>query len=134
MQANEAIGDVPQQPTRMANVALGLDAGLCNLVGLVFVLAGALMADWLGTRGWVATVFGVVVLIWSFVVTLYANRKFARAREVRRVAKVNVVAAVAGTVVVAASWLSTAGRVVMLVGVVMVAGFAAVQFVAASRI
>lgn len=118
----------------MANLALGLDAGLCNVVGLVFVLAGALMADWLGVRGWIATVFGVVVLVWSFVVTLYANRKFARAPEVRRVANVNIVAAVTSASVAATSWLSTPGRIFLVIFGVVGLGFAAVQFRAASQI
>ncbi|MEM7093197.1 MAG: hypothetical protein AAF567_09365 [Actinomycetota bacterium] len=117
--------------TRFANLALGLDAAFCNIVGLVFTLTGAFMADWLGVPGWVATVFGVVVLMWSFVVTLFANRRVSRRREVDFVLRVNLAFVVIALVVIV--WpgaLSDAGRVVLGLGAAIVAAFAVAQFYA----
>lgn len=122
----------PAEPsTRFANLALGLDAAFCNVVGLVFTLTGAFMAEWLGVAGWVATVFGVVVLIWSFVVTLFANRRLSRRRELDFVIKVNVAAIVASLVVLAIPGsMSGAGKAALGVGSAIVGGFVIAQFFA----
>ena len=117
--------------TRFANLALGLDAAFCNIVGLVFTLTGAWMADWLGVAGWLATVFGVVVLLWSFVVTLFANRRVSRAHEVRFVMRVNVAFVIGALVVIVLpGTTSSGGRVVLAVGAAIVAGFAVAQAIA----
>lgn len=122
--------DAEPEPTRFANLALGLDAAVCNLAGMVFTLTGAWMADALGVDGWVATVYGVVVLMWSFVITLFANRKVARRREVDLVIKVNLAYVAAAILVAIPSWLTTAGRVLVLVSAAVVLCFALVQFAA----
>ena len=119
----------PVESTRFANLALGLDAAFCNVVGLVFTLTGAFMSDWLGVAGWIATVFGVVVLLWSFVVTLFANRRVSRAHEVRFVMRINVAFVVFALAVVA--WpgaLTGSGKAVLGIGAAIVAGFALAQW------
>jgi hypothetical protein len=122
----------PAEPsTRFANLALGLDAAFCNVVGLVFTLTGAFMADWLGVAGWVATVFGLVVLLWSFVVTLFANRRVSRRREVDFVIKVNVASIVVAVVVLAIPGsMSGAGKATLAAGSAIIAGFVIAQFLA----
>ena len=90
--------------TRFANMSLGLYATMCNLVGLVFTLTGAFMSEWLGVSGTVLTIFGVAVLLWSFMATLYANRRVSRRGEVQKVIKINVV-----LIVAAALWIALAG-------------------------
>lgn len=122
----------PEEPsTRFANFALGLDAAFCNIVGLVLTLTGSFMSDWLGPAGWVITVFGVAVLLWSFVVTLFANRRVSRRREVDLVLKANVVFVVVALIVIAfTDVFTTDGRVVAGIGTVIVAAFAVAQFLA----
>jgi MFS family permease len=122
----------PEEPsTRFANFALGLDAAFCNIVGLVLTLTGSFMSDWLGLAGWIITVFGIVVLLWSFVVTLFANRRVSRRREVDLVLRVNIVFIVLAIVVIALpDTLTTDGRVVLGIGTAIVAGFAVAQFLA----
>lgn len=120
-----------QESTRFANLALGLDAAFCNIVGLVFTLTGAFMSDWLGVAGWIATVFGLVILLWSFVVTLFANRQIARRNEVRFVMWANlVVVALAIVVLAVPGSMSPDGKIMLGLGAVLVAGFAAAQAVA----
>ena len=127
----DAAAALEQPATRFSNFALGLDAGLCNVVGLVFTLTGAWMADWLGVAGWLATSFGVVVLFWSFVVTLFANRRVSRANEVRFVMRVNAVFVIGAMVVIAIpDTMSSGGKVVLAIGAAVVAGFAVAQAVA----
>ena len=122
----------PEEPsTRFANFALGLDAAFCNIVGLVLTLTGSFMSDWLGPAGWVITVFGVAVLLWSFVVTLFANRRVSRRREVDLVLKANVVFVVVAVIVILfTDAFTTDGRVVAGIGTAIVAGFAVAQFLA----
>lgn len=122
----------PEEPsTRFANFALGLDAAFCNIVGLVLTLTGSFMSDWLGPAGWVITVFGVAVLLWSFVVTLFANRRVSRRREVDLVLKANVVFVVVALIVILfTDVFTTDGRVVAGIGTAIVAGFAVAQFLA----
>lgn len=121
-----------EQPTRFANLALGLDAAFCNLVGLIFVLIGALVSEKLGVSGWAATLFGVVVLLWSFMVTLYANRKVSRRPEVLRVVRINAIIVVLCVVVLV--WpgsMSSAGKVWLAIFTGVTAAFAAAQLLAA---
>lgn len=111
------------QSTKFANLAIGLDAAYCNVVGLIFVLTGAFMADWLGVAGWVATVAGIVILAWALVVTLYANRKVARRSEIDRVIAGNavwillaaIVIAIPGTMSSDGKWLLALGTLVVVV-------------------
>lgn len=118
----------PEESTRSANLALGLDAAFCNVVGLVFTLTGAFMADWLGVAGWVATLFGVLILFWSFVVTLFANRKVARRSELEFVARANAVAVVAAIlVIVIPDTMTSAGKTTLAVGAAVTALFALAQ-------
>ena len=75
------------------------------------------MSGWLGVAGWVATVFGVVVLVWSFVVTLFANRKVSRRHEVDLVMKVNIAFVIAAVVVlVVPGTMSGGGKVLLGLG------------------
>lgn len=121
----------PHDATRFANLALGLDAALCNVAGLVFTLTGAFMSDWLGVAGWIATLFGVVIMFWSFVVTLFANRKVARRSELEFVAKANIAFVVAAIVVIAIpDTMTTAGKTLLAAGAALVAAFAAAQLYA----
>ena len=122
---------MPQPSTRFANLALGLDATLCNVVGLIFTLGGAFMAEWLGIRGWILTVAGVVVLLWSFVVTLFANRRVARRAEVDRVITVNLVAiAAAVPLVIVSDSLTRAGRTLLVATAAVLAAFVVAQVLA----
>lgn len=123
----QPVGD---PPTRFANMALGLDAAFCNIVGLVFTLTGAFMADRLGVAGWILTVFGVVVLLWSFVVTLYANRRVSRPHEVERVLRVNIVVVALTVLWIAFGSLTLDGRLVFMAWVLFTMGFAFAQFLA----
>lgn len=121
----------PEPSTRFANMSLGLDALFCNVVGLVFTLTGAFMTDWLGPAGWILTVFGIAILFWSFVVTLYANRRVSRRREVERVLKVNVLMIVGAVIVLAIpDSMTSDGKVLLAVGAAVTAGFAVAQFFA----
>lgn len=124
----QPVGD---PPTRFANLALGLDAAFCNIVGLVFTLTGAFMADRLGIAGWILTVFGVAILLWSFMVTLYANRRVSRPHEVDRVMRINAVMVLAGALlVVLPGTMSPDGRVVFGAFTVATLGFTIAQFLA----
>lgn len=115
--------------TRFANLALGLDAALCNVAGLVFTLTGAWMADGLGVPGWAATVFGVALLFWSFTVTLFANRRVARRHEVGFVMWANLGFVVAALVVVAVpGWMTTTGKTLLGAAAIVVGGFALAQW------
>jgi len=116
--------------TRFANLALGLNAAYCNVVGLIFILTGAFMADWLGVPGWLATVAGVVILAWALVITLYANRRVARRRELDRVVAGNLVwialaalvIAIPGTMSSSGKWLLAIGTLVVVVCVIAQVG------------
>lgn len=120
-----------QQPTRFANLALGLDAAFCNVVGLVFTLTGGFMSNWLGVPGIVATGTGIVILGWALVVTLYANRRVTRRHELDRVIAVNGVAILASlAAVVIPSSLTTGGRWLVGIGGVLVLGFVIAQLAA----
>ena len=127
---------VPAQPvgepaTRFANMSLGLYAAMCNIVGLVFTLTGAFMADRLGVAGWILTVFGVVVLLWSFMVTLYANRRVSRKHEVERVVKINAVLIVVGIVlIVLPNVMTSDGRIVFGALTLATLGFTIAQHLA----
>lgn len=122
---------VDEPATRFANFALGLDAAFCNIVGLVLTLVGAFMSNWLGVAGWVATAFGIIVLLWSFVVTLFANRRVSRRSEVDFVLKVNIAFVIAAiAVIVIPGTMSTNGRILLGIGTVFIAGFAIAQFFA----
>jgi len=117
--------------TRFANMSLGLYATLCNIVGLVFTLTGAFMSEWLGVSGAVLTIFGVVVLLWSFMVTLYANRRVSRRSEVERVIKINVVLIVLAIVWIAlAGGMTSDGRLVFGALTLATAGFTVAQYFA----
>ena len=117
--------------TRFANMALGLYATMCNVVGLVFTLTGAFMSEWLGVAGWILTLFGVLVLLWSFMVTLYANRRVSRRSEVERVVKINVVLIVAAVLwITLAGGMTSDGRMVFGALAVATAGFSAAQYFA----
>lgn len=117
--------------TRFANMSLGLYATLCNIVGLVFTLTGAFMSEWLGVSGTVLTIFGVVVLLWSFMVTLYANRRVSRRGEVERVIKINVVLIVAALVWIAlAGGMTSDGRLVFGALTAATAAFTVAQYFA----
>lgn len=119
------------QPTLFANLALGLDAAFCNIAGLVFTLTGAFMADWLGVPGWVATVFGVALLVWSLVITLYANRKVARRGELDAAIKQNAAFIVLAAVVLAIPGSMTGNGKWLLVGFTgIVAAFMVAQLLA----
>jgi len=123
---------IGEKPTRFANLSLGLDAMLCNIVGLLFTLTGAFMSDWLGVAGWILTLFGVLILLWSFVVTLYANRRVSRRHEVLRVMRANVVTVIAAIVVlVIPDTMTYDGKVILAASAVVVLGFAVAQFFAA---
>lgn len=125
------VREIEVESTRSANLALGLDATFCNIVGLVFTLTGAFMSEWLGVAGWLATLFGVVVMLWSFVVTLFANRKIARRREVSFVIKANLVTiAVALLVVVWPGVMTSAGKITVAIGAGIVAIFTVWQLLA----
>ena len=120
-----------EEPTRFANLALGLQAALWTLGGLVFTLTGAFMADWLGIAGWVATLFGVVVLIWSLMVTLYANRRVTRRDELDRVVRTNVMFIVVAAVIAAIPGaMSGNGRLLLIGGIGIVAAFTVAQLLA----
>ena len=120
-----------EEPTRFANLALGLQAALWTLGGLIFTLTGAFMADWLGVAGWVATLFGVVVLIWSLMITLYANRRVTRRDELDRVVRMNAAFVIAAGVIVAfPSAMSDNGRWLLVAGIAIVAIFIAAQLLA----
>ena len=117
--------------TRFANMSLGLYATMCNIVGLVFTLTGAFMSEWLGAAGWVLTLFGVLVLFWSFMVTLYANRRVSRRNEVERVVKINVVLIVAALLWIAlAGGMTSDGRLVFGALALATAAFTAAQYFA----
>ncbi len=122
------------ESTRFANLALGLDALVCNVTGLGFTLAGAFMANWLGVAGWLATLAGVVVLFWSFVVTLFANRRIARRREVLFVARVNFIFAVVAMALALTNWLEAPGRIVLVVAACAMAAFGVAQLTAGRRL
>jgi len=114
--------------TKFANLALGLDAAYCNLVGLIFVLTGAFMADWLGVPGWLATVAGVVILAWALVVTLYANRKYARRSELDKVIAGNLVWIVLAAIVIAIpGTMSSDGKWLLAIGTLIVVVFVVAQ-------
>lgn len=120
-----------EESTRFANLALGLDAAACNIVGLVFTLTGAFMADWLGVAGWAATVFGVALMLWSFVVTLFANRRVARRSEVLFVVKSNTVFVVAAMIVILIpDTMSSAGKTMLAIAAAVLALFAFAQLLA----
>lgn len=120
-----------EESTRFANLALGLDAAFCNIVGLIFTLTGAFMSDWLGVAGWIATVFGILVLLWSFVVTLFANRKVSRRREVDLVVRVNLLTiAIAVVVIVIPGAMTAAGKVLVAIGAGIVLAFTLAQLLA----
>lgn len=89
------------------------------------------MADWLGVPGWAATLFGVLVLMWSFVVTLFANRRVSRRREVNVTMWFNVafVVVAVGVLAIPGS-LSNNGKIMLGIGTVIVAAFAIAQAVA----
>lgn len=119
------------QPTRFANLALGLDAAFCNVVGLVFTLTGGFMADWLGVPGYLATGAGIVILGWALVITLYANRRVTRRHELDRVITVNGIAIVATLVaVITPSSLSSGGRWLIGIGGLIVFVFLGAQIAA----
>ena len=122
----------PAEPsTRFANLSLGLNATFCNIVGLVFTLTGAFMADRLGAAGWILTLFGVAVLFWSFMITLYANRKVARRHEVGRILKINVGIIVLGLIVLAIpDSMTSDGKIVLGGWTLFTAAFAAAQYFA----
>ncbi len=124
----QPVGD---PPTRFANMALGLYATLCNIVGLVFTLTGAFMSEWLGVAGWILTVFGVLVLLWSFMVTLYANRRVSRRHEVGRVIKINLVLIVFALAMMAiSSGMTSDGRIMFGALTASTAAFTVAQFLA----
>ncbi len=125
----------PQQAgeptTRFANMSLGLNATFCNIVGLVFTLIGAFLSERLGAAGWILTVFGVVALLWSFMITLYANRRVSRRAEVGRVIKINVVIIVLGIVVLAIpDTMTSDGKILLAIWTVVTAGFTIAQYFA----
>lgn len=121
-----------EKPTRFANMSLGLNATFCNIVGLVFTLTGAFMSEWLGAAGWILTVFGIVVLLWSFMITLYANRRVSRRAEVGRVIKINLVIILVGLVVlIIPDTMTSDGKIMLAAWTFVTAGFTAAQFVAA---
>lgn len=123
---------VGEKPTKFANMSVGLNALLFNVLGLLFTLTGAFMSDWLGVAGWILTLFGVIVLFWSFVVTLYANRRVSRRREVLRVFKTNVMLIVVAVVLILIpDSMSYDGKVVLAAGAFVTLGFAIAQFLAA---
>lgn len=112
-------------------MSLGLDAAFCNIVGLVFTLTGAFMADRFGVAGWILTLFGVMVLLWSFMVTLYANRRVSRPREVSRIMRINLVMVILGVVVlVIPDSMTSDGKVVLAGWTLFTLGFAMAQFFA----
>lgn len=112
-------------------MALGLHATFLNVLGLVFTLTGAFMSDWLGIAGWVGTMFGVIALLWSFVVTLFANRKVARASELSFVIKANLaMIVVAVLVVVWPGVMTSAGKTTLAIGAAITAAFTAAQALA----
>jgi len=119
-----------EPPTRFANLALGLDATFCNIVGLIFTLIGAFLSERLGAAGWILTVFGVVTLLWSFMVTLYANRRVSRRYEVERVMKINFVLVLLAVVVLLFSGMTSDGKVVVAGFAVFTMGFAIAQLLA----
>lgn len=122
------VREVEVESTRFANLAVGLYAAFLNIVGLVFTLTGAFMSEWLGVAGWVATVFGVVALLVSFVVTLFANRKIAKRGEVSFVIKMNLaILAIAIIVLVWPGSMSAAGKTTLVVGAAVVAAFTLAQ-------
>lgn len=130
---NTTSGDTQpsQASTKFANLSIGLDAAFCNVVGLVFVLTGAFMSEWLGIPGWLGTVAGIVILAWALVVTLYANRRYAKRSEVRRVLKGNLVwIALAIIVLVIPGTMSSDGKWLVAIGTSIVAAFAIAQFIA----
>ena len=118
-------------PTKFANMSLGLDALFCNVVGLVFTLIGAFLSERLGAAGWILTVFGVTVLFWSFMVTLYANRRVSRRAEVTRIMRINTVIIVLGLVVLAIpDSMTSDGKLLLAIWTFMTAGFTVAQFFA----
>ncbi len=124
-----------EKPTRFANLALGLDATFCNIVGLVFTLTGAFMSDWLGVAGWILTVFGISVLLWSFMVTLYANRRASRRKEVERVMKINTTVIVLGIVVlVIPDTMTSDGKIMLTAWTAVTLGFTVAQFLASKNL
>jgi len=124
----QPVGD---PPTKFANMSLGLNALFCNVVGLIFTLIGAFLSERLGAAGWILTVFGVAVLLWSFMITLYANRRVSRRAEVERIMKTNIVIIVVGIVVVAIpDSMTSDGKVLLAIWTCMTAGFTVAQFFA----
>lgn len=124
---------VSGEQTKFANLALGLDAAFCTGIGLIFTLTGAFMSDWLGVSGWVLTLFGVGVMFWSLVVTLYANRRVTRRPELDRVISGNVAWLLASVAILLfVGSLTSAGQSMVLIGMAIVAAFTVAQ-VAARR-
>lgn len=119
------------EQTRFANFALGLDATFCSIVGLIFTLTGAFMADWLGVAGWLATVFGLVVMAWSLVVTLYANRRVTRRPELDRVIGGNLIwIIVAAIILVIPGTMTSDGKWLLAIGTAIVVLFVIAQTLA----
>lgn len=112
-------------------MALGLEAAVCNVVGLVLTLIGGFVAGSLGVPGFVATGTGIIILAWALVVTLYANRRITRRHELDRVIIVNgVVIVIAILAVVLPSSLSSTGRWMIGIGAAIVLVFLATQIAA----
>lgn len=89
------------------------------------------MGDWLDLPGWVGTVFGVVMLAWALMVTLYANRRYAKRSEVDRVLKGNLIwIALAIIVIAIPGSMSSDGKWLVAIGAAIFAGFATAQFFA----
>lgn len=122
---------VGEPPTRFANMSLGLNATFCNIVGLIYTLTGAFQADRLGAAGWVLTLFGVITLFWSFMITLYANRRISRPHELARIIKINVVIiALSVLVLLWPDAMSSDGKILLAVWTAVTAGFTIAQVLA----
>ena len=112
-------------------MSLGLNATFCNIVGLVFTLIGAFLSERLGAAGWILTVFGVMTLFWSFMITLYANRRVSRRHEVGRIIKINLVIIALGVLVlVIPDSMTSDGKILLAIWTFVTAGFTTAQYFA----
>lgn len=118
-----------------AKWTLGIDAGFCLVGGLVLMLGGVFMADAVGVSGWWISIAGIVVTFWTLVVALAGSRKHVTRRELERIIGGNAAAVVLLIVLMVIPGVFTSGgRIAAAVVAAIIAGFAAVQSFARSRL
>jgi len=118
-----------------AKWTLGIDAGFCLVGGLVLMLGGVFMAEAIGVSGWWISILGIVVTFWTLVVALAGSRKHVTRKELQRVIGGNLIFVASMVILMVIPGVFTAGgRIAVAVVSVIVAGFAAVQTLARSRL